>query len=98
MDDLEDILGERPFKSAELRNIDKFRDGFLKDAIDTAPSNPTGASGSSQGSGPTAGELPPGVVDVPPASPGGNIEQPAAPPVPGPDTTMRPGSAGRYAS
>ena len=34
-DDLEHILGPRPFKSAELRNIDKFRDGFKKgnDAI-----------------------------------------------------------------
>jgi AFG3 family protein len=27
-DDLEAILGPRPFSSAELRNIDKFRDGF----------------------------------------------------------------------
>lgn len=27
-DDLVGILGARPFKSAELRNIDKFRDGF----------------------------------------------------------------------
>ena len=29
-DDLTQILGERPFRSAELRNIDKFRDGFQK--------------------------------------------------------------------
>ena len=29
-DALEAILGPRPFKSTELRNIDKFRDGFQK--------------------------------------------------------------------
>ena len=31
-DDLEEILGPRPFKSTELRNIDKFRQGFQKPA------------------------------------------------------------------
>lgn len=29
-DALVEILGPRPFKSSELRNIDKFRDGFKK--------------------------------------------------------------------
>ena len=28
--DLTDILGERPLHAAEMRNIDKFRDGFAK--------------------------------------------------------------------
>ena len=38
-EDLECILGPRPFRSAELRNIDKFRDGFNRkqDLVD----NPT---------------------------------------------------------
>jgi AFG3 family protein len=40
-DDLEAILGPRPFKSAELRNIDRFREGFQRDgakvAEDTVP-------------------------------------------------------------
>ena len=31
-DDLEEILGPRPFKSVEMRNIDKFREGFAKEA------------------------------------------------------------------
>lgn len=29
-DDLEVILGPRPFRSTELRNIDRFREGFQK--------------------------------------------------------------------
>ena len=29
-EDLTEILGERPYRSSELRNIDKFRDGFAK--------------------------------------------------------------------
>jgi AFG3 family protein len=36
-EDLTAILGERPFRSAELRNIDKFRDGFAK-KMETAAS------------------------------------------------------------
>ena len=28
--DLTEILGERPYHAAEMRNIDKFRDGFAK--------------------------------------------------------------------
>lgn len=36
--DLEGILGKRPYNAAELRNIDKFRDGFGgKIADDTPP-------------------------------------------------------------
>lgn len=35
-EDLTKILGERPFRSAELRNIDKFRDGFAKKVEDAA--------------------------------------------------------------
>ena len=29
-EDLTEILGERPYHAAEMRNIDKFRDGFAK--------------------------------------------------------------------
>lgn len=29
-EDLEEILGPRPFQSSELRNIDKFKQGFQK--------------------------------------------------------------------
>lgn len=35
-EDLTEILGERPYRSAELRNIDKFRDGFAKKIEDAA--------------------------------------------------------------
>lgn len=31
-EDLESLLGQRPYRSTELRNIDKFKDGFNKDA------------------------------------------------------------------
>lgn len=34
--DLTDILGERPFHAAEMRNIDKFRDGFAKKVTQAA--------------------------------------------------------------
>ena len=34
--DLTDILGERPYHAAELRNIDKFRDGFAKKVTSAA--------------------------------------------------------------
>jgi hypothetical protein len=47
-DALEEILGPRPFQSAELRNIDKYRDGFRKEAAEgitlenpAAPPTPT---------------------------------------------------------
>ena len=69
-DDLEEVLGPRPFKSAELRNIDKFRDGFSKKLIDN-PSTP---------STPSSTDNPvPGVVDVPEAPEslsGSGVEKP----------------------
>lgn len=33
-DDLEHLLGPRPFRSTELRNIDRFRDGFQKTVVE----------------------------------------------------------------
>ena len=43
-EDLEEILGKRPWTSAELRNIDKYRDGFggVADLVDDAPQPPPG--------------------------------------------------------
>lgn len=35
--DLEGILGKRPYNAAELRNIDKFRDGFGGKIADDQP-------------------------------------------------------------
>ena len=70
-EDLEGILGPRPFRSAEMRNIDKFRDGFTKRLED--PSVPPTPAGSSTG-----------VVDVPPAgeAPDGiSVEKPGGPAV-----------------
>ncbi|KAK9805904.1 hypothetical protein WJX73_003524 [Symbiochloris irregularis] len=63
VDDLEEILGPRPFRSAELRNIDKFREGFRKthDLVDAPDTPPTPASDQ---------DLGPGIVDVPPAPEG----------------------------
>ena len=34
--DLEGILGPRPWRSTELRNIDKFRDGFGQPRVPAA--------------------------------------------------------------
>lgn len=34
--DLTDILGERPYHTTEMRNIDKFRDGFAKNVTKAA--------------------------------------------------------------
>ena len=34
--DLTDILGERPYHATEMRNIDKFRDGFAKNVTKAA--------------------------------------------------------------
>jgi AFG3 family protein len=63
-EDLESILGKRPYESPELRNIDKFRHGFgsqSKEVVDEAPdqapmpqtegpvSNPPGTDGSGGG-------------------------------------------------
>ncbi|KAK9844071.1 hypothetical protein WJX81_003751 [Elliptochloris bilobata] len=43
--DLEGILGPRPWRSTELRNIDKFRDGFQKRALaDTAAAEVSGSA------------------------------------------------------
>uniref|UniRef100_A0A1D1ZYX9 AAA+ ATPase domain-containing protein n=1 Tax=Auxenochlorella protothecoides TaxID=3075 RepID=A0A1D1ZYX9_AUXPR len=41
-EELEALLGERPYRSAELRNIDKFRDGFAREA--PAGEAPAGAA------------------------------------------------------
>jgi AFG3 family protein len=43
-EDLTAIMGERPFRSAELRNIDKFRDGFAKKIEDAASAVKVAAS------------------------------------------------------
>ena len=59
-EDLEAILGPRPFRSTELRNIDKFRDGFKKqDLVDSPQAAPTPSN---------SGQPSPGVVDVPPVA------------------------------
>ena len=60
-DDLEEILGPRPFKSAELRNIDKFREGFVKQGPSEGVENPKPAPT------PTNGPGLPGILDVPAA-------------------------------
>lgn len=71
-DDLEDILGPRPFRSVELRNIDKFREGFGKkqDLVDEPQKPPT----------PGSDQATRGVVDVPQTEPGASggisIEKP----------------------
>ena len=62
VDDLEEILGPRPFHSAEMRNIDKFRDGFKKADLVDEPATPPTPSSSDQPA--------PGVVDVPEAQEG----------------------------
>ena len=47
--DLTEILGERPFRSAELRNIDKFRDGFQKKLGEAAAAVAGAASAAAEG-------------------------------------------------
>eukprot|EP00197_Chlamydomonas_leiostraca_P001991 CAMPEP_0202857522 /NCGR_PEP_ID=MMETSP1391-20130828/427_1 /ASSEMBLY_ACC=CAM_ASM_000867 /TAXON_ID=1034604 /ORGANISM="Chlamydomonas leiostraca, Strain SAG 11-49" /LENGTH=796 /DNA_ID=CAMNT_0049536333 /DNA_START=393 /DNA_END=2784 /DNA_ORIENTATION=+ len=52
LDDVEKILGHRPFTSAELRNIDRFRHGASKDV---PPSSPPGSEGSDAQQAATSG-------------------------------------------
>ncbi len=47
-EDLTEILGERPYRSAELRNIDKFRDGFAKKIEDAASAVKDAAAAAAQ--------------------------------------------------
>lgn len=47
-EDLTGILGERPYRSAELRNIDKFRDGFVKKIEDAATAVKDAASAAAE--------------------------------------------------
>ncbi len=42
--DLEGILGPRPWRSTELRNIDKFRDGFGQPRVPAAAAAAAGAT------------------------------------------------------
>jgi AFG3 family protein len=48
---LERILGRRPFHSEEMRNIDKFRDGFVKTVAAAAPDAASPAGGAAPGDG-----------------------------------------------
>ena len=79
VDDLNDILGARPYTTAESRNIDKYRDGFDKPAVpvDTEPEQTPGDdSGGKQGGK---------------AAPGDVVDGPDAPGVPPPTPTEVPG-------
>lgn len=78
LEDLEGLLGPRPYRSTELRNIDKFRDGFQKagllpnavaddvePVVAELPPHPGGAGGSSAADDEEAvlgSKLPPGSV------------------------------------
>ena len=58
--DLEGILGKRPYNAAELRNIDKFRDGFGGKIADDKPAAEENEksphdSGDDEGSPPSSG-------------------------------------------
>lgn len=52
---LERILGKRPFHSEEMRNIDKFRDGFQLPVAAAAAdvASPTGSAAPGDGGAPT---------------------------------------------
>lgn len=52
---LERILGKRPFHSEEMRNIDKFRDGFMGSVAAGAPADSTAPG---RGSAPAAEAAP----------------------------------------
>ncbi len=57
---LEDILGKRPYNAAELRNIDKYRDGFGGKIAEDAPASeddapPPNESGDDDGGSPPSG-------------------------------------------
>lgn len=83
VDDLTNILGARPYTTAESRNIDKYRDGFDKPAVpvDTEPEqtpgdNSEGGQGANAApgsvvDGPDApGQAPPTPTEVPGEMPG----------------------------
>lgn len=73
MDDLNDILGARPYTTVESRNIDKYRHGFDKPTVEgeVEPEHIPGGSSESQQGGKAA---PGDVVDGP--------DSPQAPPTP----------------
>lgn len=62
--ELEEILGERPFRSAELRNIDKFRSGFSKEPAAGAAAAEVAAEGEEEGAGDGAAPPPGGPPGV----------------------------------
>ena len=64
VDDLTNILGARPYTTAESRNIDKYRDGFDKPAVPVEPEQTPGDNSEGGQGGTTA---PGSVVDVPDA-------------------------------
>lgn len=52
VDDLQEILGKRPYTTVESRNIDKFRDGFDKVAQEVEPeTSPSSMGGPADTSG-----------------------------------------------
>ena len=74
VDDLNSILGARPYTTAESRNIDKYRDGFDKPAapVDTEPEQTPGDnSGGNQGGKAAPGDVVdgPDAPGVPPSTP-----------------------------
>lgn len=72
IDALEEILGPRPFKNAQLRNIDKYREGF-KEGDSEKEASP-------EGSHLEDSESPPGSHPE-----GTNLENPISPPTPTPE-------------
>ena len=87
VDDLNDILGARPYTTVESRNIDKFRHGFDKPAapVDTEPEQTPGDnSGGNQG-----GKAAPGDVVDGPDAPG--VSPPSPTEVPGELPGVQPG-------
>ena len=81
VDDLTNILGARPYTTAESRNIDKFRDGFDKPAVPVEPEQTPGDNSEGGQGGTTApgsvvdgpdapGKAPPTPTEVPGEMPG----------------------------
>ena len=87
VDDLNDILGARPYATAESRNIDKYRDGFDKPAVpvDTEPEQTPGDNSR----GKQGGKAAPGDVVDGPDAPG--VAPPTPTEVPGELPGVQPG-------
>lgn len=78
VDDLNEILGARPYTTVESRNIDKYRDGFDKPKLEpehTPGGSSDGCEGGKQApgdvvDGPDSPQAPPTPTEVPGEMPG----------------------------